>query len=98
MQSTITFTLNATGVPDTQLALNLGLTDALQSFPLQSLFTTAQATINNVSVSSNYQDILPQILRMNDKAILSRYNSLTPSNPDTQYGVYSDGVGANNNP
>lgn len=105
LQSTLTFTVNAGSatnavnqVPVGQLAMNYGLKDSIQAFPLQSLFTTAQATINNVSVSTNYKDILPMLMRMNDKEMLSRYNTMTPSNADTQYGVYADGVLANNNP
>lgn len=105
LQSTLTFTVNcgsATNarnqVPVGQKAMNYGLTDSVQAFPLQSLFTTAQATINNVSVSTNYKDVLPMLMRMNDKEMLARYNTLCPSNPDTAYGVYADGVLANNNP
>lgn len=98
LQSTVSFTISASGVPVGEQVFQYGLTDSLQAFPLQSLFTTAQSTINNVSVSTNYQDVLPMLMRMNDKEMLSRYNSLTPSLPDTQYGVYNDGILANNNP
>lgn len=85
-------------VPVGQLAWNLGLTDSLQSFPLNKLFSTIQATINNVSVSSNEQDIVDVILRMNNSSELYRYNSTTASFPDQAYLNYSDGVLANNNP
>jgi hypothetical protein len=98
LQSNVLFTINATGVPAGDLAFQYGLTDCLQAFPLNSLFTTTQATINNVSVSTNTQDVLPMLMRMNDNRVLSRYNSLTPSLPDNQYGMYSDAVGANSNP
>lgn len=98
IQSTVNLTLTLSGVQPTEQCFQYGLTDSFQAFPLQSLFTTMQSTINNVSVSSNTKDIMPMLLRMNDKATLSRYNSLTPSNPDTQYGVYADGILANNNP
>jgi hypothetical protein len=98
LQSQLSFTINASGVPVGDQVFQYGLTESLQAFPLQSLFTTAQATINNVSVSTNYQDVLPMLMRMNDKEVLARMNSLTPSNPDTQYGVYNDAILANNNP
>jgi hypothetical protein len=85
-------TVNGTNV------FQYGLTDALQAFPLNSLFTTIQSTINNVSVSTNLQDVLPMLMRMNDKRILSRYNSMTPALPDVAYGLYKSAPGANNNP
>jgi hypothetical protein len=85
-------------VPPGELAFNLGLTDSLQAFPLNKLFTTCQATINNVSVSSNEQDIVDALLRMNNSRELYRYNSTTTSLPDQAYLNYQDAVLANNNP
>ena len=78
MSSQIAFTLTGTAAA-TETFLNWGLTEALSAFPLQSLFTTIQAQINNVSTSTNLQDVLPMLLRMNDNRKLSRYNSMTPS-------------------
>jgi hypothetical protein len=105
MKTTLYFTVNinavangGVGVPAGSQAFQYGLTDSLQAFPLNSLFTTVQSTINNVSVSSNLQDILPMITRMNDNRMLSRYNSLTPSYVDNQWGLYSQGVLTNSNP
>jgi len=98
LQSTVTFSVNLGNVPVGQQAFQYGLTDCLQAFPLNSLFTTTQATINNVSTSTNTQDVLPMLSRMNDKRMLSRYNSLTPSLVDSAWGNYSDAVLANNNP
>jgi len=98
IQSQMSFTVNLANVPVGEQAFQYGLTDCVQAFPLQSLFTTVQATINNVSTSTNYQDVMPMLMRMNDTEMLARYNSLTPSYPDNQYGVYADGVLANNNP
>lgn len=85
-------------VPDGAQVFQYGLTDCLQAFPLNSLFTTTQATINNVSVSTNLQDVLPMLMRMNDKRMLSRYNSLCPSLPDSAWGEYKDAPGSNSNP
>lgn len=95
MTSTVTFTINLGNVREGESCLNWGLTSALNAFPLQSLFTTIQATINNASTSVNMQDILPMILRMNDNRKLARYNSLTPSLPDCQWGQYSQAVNVN---
>jgi hypothetical protein len=72
MTSVVNFTLNLTNVPVGSNCINWGLTEALNAFPLQSLFTTIQATINNASTSTNLQDILPQIIRMNDNRKLAR--------------------------
>lgn len=76
VRSTINLTIsigNATTggqVPPGQLAFNLGVTDALQSFPFNRLISTSQATINNCSVSSNTQDILDGLLRLDRKSVV----------------------------
>jgi len=92
MTSKVNFTINLTDVPIGENCINWGLTSALSAFPLQSLFTTMQATINNASTSVNIQDILPMILRCNDNRKLARYNSMTPSMPDCQWGQFSQAV------
>lgn len=88
----------ANPVPIGELAFTYGLTDSFQAFPLNSLFTTATAQINNTTVSINTKDVLPSILRMNNSRELYRYNSMTPALPDQAYASYSDAVLANNNP
>jgi len=93
-----TITLAITGTP----ALNRYLVDygngqALAPFPLQSLFTTSTATINNNSVSQNTSDILTAITRFHDRRYLARYNGMTPTAYDI-YQNYSDAVSTNNNP
>ncbi len=98
LSSKLSFQISAGNVPIGSQVFQYGLTDCLQAFPLNSLFTTTQATINNVSVSTNLQDVLPMLMRMNDKRMLSRYNSLTPSLPDTSWGEYKDAPGSNSNP
>ena len=98
LASQVAFEINASNVPIGDQVFQYGLTDCLQAFPLNSLFTTTQATINNVSVSTNLQDVLPMLMRMNDKRVLSRYNSLTPSLPDSAWGEYKDAPGSNSNP
>lgn len=85
-------------VPAGAQCFQYGLTDSLQAFPLNSLFTTTQATINNVSVSTNLQDVLPALMRMSDRRVMSRYNSMTPSLPDSAWGEYKDAPATNSNP
>jgi len=94
----LSFTINATGVPAASKVFQYGLTDAFQAFPLASLMTTAQAQINNTSVSVNLQDVLPSLLRLNNSRELYRFNSMTPCLPDQAYAEYATGVGDNNNP
>jgi len=98
IQTDIAFTINITGVPALQTAFNYGDTDAFQAFPLNSLFTTASAQINNTNVSVNLQDVLPSILRLNDNRELYRYNGMCPVLPDQAYKQFSAGVGGLNNP
>jgi len=98
IQTDIYFTINITAVPATETAFNYGSTDAFQAFPLNSLFTTCSAQINNTNVSSNLQDILPSILRLNDNRELYRYNGMTPCLPDQAYKRFIDGVDTANNP
>ena len=92
MTSTVAFTLTSNPIPAGETFLNWGLTEALNAFPLQSLMSTIQAQINNVSTSTNLQDVLPMLLRMNDNRKLSRYNSMTPSYTDQAWGQYNQAV------
>jgi hypothetical protein len=89
-----------TGTVNPTVAMQWGVDTCVQSFPFNALLSTAQLTINNVSTSTNVQDILPSVLRMNDKRKLSRWNSETPAYPDSQYGVNAQGYNTltNNNP
>jgi hypothetical protein len=102
LSSTLAFEISAGGtsypVPVGSKVFQYGLTESLQAFPLNSLFTTTQATINNVSVSTNLQDVLPMLMRMNSSEMLQRYNTLTASLPDQTWGEYQYGVGSNSNP
>jgi len=82
----------AIGTPKVQY----GLTEALGPFPLHSMCSTIQVTINNNSVSTNMNDILPALLHFYDRRELNRYNGMTPTAVDTARN-YSDFVGATNN-
>jgi len=90
--------LSIAGVPLGDSAFSYGLTDSFQAFPLNALFTTATAQINNTTVSINTKDVLPSLLRMNNSRELYRYNSMTPCLPDQAYGAYADAVNTSNNP
>ena len=94
----LTFRISITGVPAGQTAWSYGATDAFQAMPLNSIFSTATAQINNTTVSINTQDVLPSLMRMGDSRELYRYNGMTPVLPDQAYGLYANAVGANNNP
>lgn len=76
-----------------QMPINYGVTDALAPFPLHQLASVMTATINNNSVSINIRDVLPAILRFNDRRELQRYNGMTPVMPDL-VAQYGDAVGA----
>lgn len=62
-----------------------GRTDGLGQFPLNSLFSQVQATINNVSVSSPVEDIMPSLLRLCDQKEVSKYNLTTASYLDQNF-------------
>lgn len=106
INSTVNFTITAGGTvggvsrvpPIGQPVFAYGTKDSLQQFPLNSLFSTCQTTINNVSTSSNLKDILPMLMAMNDSRVMSRYNSTAPALRDQAYGFYPDAIGATNNP
>ena len=110
ISSTVNFTIAAGGtgtvngtvfsrVPPAGVSvMAYGLREAIQQFPINSLFTTCQTTINNVSTSSNLKDILPLLMVMNDSRVMSRWNSTCPSLRDQAYGFYPDGVNTTNNP
>jgi hypothetical protein len=95
-QSQLTLQISGTA-PAGQFLVNYGLTDSLSAFPLHQACNVMTSTINNNSVSINIADVLPAILRFNDKRELSKYNGLCPVAFDT-YGNYADAVGAINNP
>lgn len=79
-----------------QLPLNVAVSDALSAFPLHQLATVMTATINNNSVSINIRDVLPALLRFNDRRELQRYNGYTTVAPDL-LADYKAGVGSNLN-
>jgi hypothetical protein len=90
LRATLDFTMYIkVQAQDTQ-ALNLCGEDALSPFPLNQLFTTASAQINNTNVSCNTADILPIILQLADQRELSTYNDMCPALLDTFYAKFAD--------
>jgi hypothetical protein len=88
MRQTINIKINVTAVPAGHIAFSYGITDSFQAFPLNSLMKTVNATINNCSVSTNVQDVLPSLVRMCDKKHLARWRGMCPVMPDSLYGSF----------
>lgn len=78
IECTVNFKLNITGVANGQDAFLYGTNDCFQAFPVNSLFSTLQATINNTSVSVNLQDIKDSLLCMMSTEDLAKYQGMTP--------------------
>ena len=76
------------GLAANSIAFQYGSTEALNQFPLNSLFTNATATINQASFSVNTQDMLHTLIRMSDDEVLSKYNC--PYMSDKGFRSYSD--------
>ena len=76
--------------------ITIGKDFALCAFPLHAMTQTMTATINDVVVSMNTAELLPQLLRLTDhrKNLIQR---TCPSMLDT-YANYNDGYGSNNSP
>lgn len=81
-------TINGAVVPVATKVFDYGNTDSFNSFPLSSCFSTVQSTINNANVSVNLSDIFPVIKKLNKHCNLTKYNSQTPSAPNSIYGKY----------
>ena len=96
IKTKIFFTTTETTIANGSFAGGYGSDYALQAFPLNHLFTTASATINNSNVSSNIQDILPQILQMMSQEELSAYDGMTPNLVDYNCAKYSEALGSTN--
>lgn len=80
-----------------QVLFNYGNCNSLQSFPINSLFNTVNANLNNANINCPTQEILPALLKMFNYEELAKYNSLTPSLVDSFYQNFQDGLLSNNN-
>jgi hypothetical protein len=98
LQSDLNLTINLANVPIGTQAFQIGSTDSLAPYPLQSLFTTASLTLNNATSSTNYSDVFPMIKILEDKCHLSHYNSTSPNYINKNWGMFSDAILTNSNP
>ena len=73
------------------MAVNYGVTDALNSFPLSRAINNITININNNSVSMNMSDILEPFLRLMDPEELAMYEGTTPTTLN-YISNYRDGV------
>ena len=77
--STMTIAVTCTGKPAGEMPVNIGVTDALNSFPLLRAINNITVNINNNSVSTNMSDIIEPMLRLLDPEELAKYESTTPT-------------------
>ena len=87
LRATLKWTMEYNPGVTASFAPNLCADTALSPFPLNQLFTTATAQINNTSVSSNIQDILPILLQLTDQKQVSTYNDRYFLRPFPRYIV-----------
>jgi len=97
-QSDLNLTINLANVPIGVPAFGYGQTDSLNSYPLQSLFSTSSLTLNNATSSTNYADVLAIVKILEDKNRLDKADSFTPNYVNQTWGRYSDAVLTNSNP
>lgn len=90
IDSEVTFTGTFSGFAVGQVVFNYGVTDSLAPYPLNSLYLTQQASINNCSITVNTQDVMAPLLRMSDQKVHSKYDGFTPSLVDDTFGLYSN--------
>ena len=80
-----------------QYLLEFGKNCALAAFPCNQSFQTVNVSINNSTVNSNVQDILPMILKQMTKEELAYYSSTSPVQSD-YYASYDDALNTMNSP
>ena len=90
-RATVTLKISNPNKGDNNFCVNYGVTDALSAFPLHSLVSTMNVTINNNTISQHIRDTLPILLRMVDPEEFSKYDPMTPTCLD-YLGNYRDGV------
>jgi hypothetical protein len=98
LKSDLNLTIQCGNVPATKQAFQYGLTDSLNSYPLQSIFSTAQVTLNNATSSTNYQDVLPFLKLLEDNKNSDKINSTSPDYVNEYWGMYGDAILTNSNP
>ena len=90
--ATVTIAISINGTkPAGEMPLNIGVTDALNSFPLLRAMNNVTVNINNNSVSTNMSDVLEPLLRLMDPEELSLYEATCPTTLN-YISDYRDGV------
>ena len=78
MAARVKFSINiGPNVPVGTNVFMYGQREAFQAFPLNNLFTTSTATINNTSVSVNTQDVLSSLLHLMNEERTKRISNAT---------------------
>ena len=98
LQSDLNLTINLANVPPGAQCFQYAVSDSLNSFPLQSLFSTSTLVINNAASSTNYSDIFAFIKLLEDRNRLDKSDSMTPNFINQHWGRFSDAVLSNSNP
>jgi hypothetical protein len=89
LQMTITFNFTFTGVPDGTVPLQLGSNDAPRAFPLSSVISTFNVTLNDAQCSINLNDVITCLERVHQPPLLRDGSlSTSPCEPD-QFQTYS---------
>lgn len=84
-------------VPVGVSCFNYGSTDALQSYPFNSLINTLSATINGFQCKNNLSQYKDLYLKTISRDLISKSASYTPSLPDGPFYNFSSYVGTNAN-
>ena len=92
MNQIINVTVEIANVPVGYPAWSYGAQDSFQAFPFNSLMKTVNATINNTSVSTVVSDVLPALVRMNNKHELDHLRGMCPVMPDSLIGAYENAL------
>ncbi len=100
IQSTLTFKLVISCLTDTggtaTKILNMGVDSAFQSFPLNKLFNTISAQINNTNISLNQKEIIDLLLLTYDAESLNEYEGMSPYLRDQKYYSILNGASYSN--
>jgi hypothetical protein len=97
-QSDLHLTFTLANVPIGAQVFAYGQSDSLNSYPLQSLFSTCNLVLNNSASSTNYADVLAIVKILEDKNYLDKSDSFSPNYVNQMWGRYSDAVLTNSNP
>jgi hypothetical protein len=79
---TMTLANTGTGITAASSVLKFGSNCGFSPYPLHSLCTTQQVTINNNTVSINMNDVLPAVVKLGTDRELAHYNGLALTQGD----------------